>query len=71
MQPIQVEATVGKGGTLELAGLPFQDGALVAVSVQLRADEDQKASHPLAGMPVTYIAPFEPAVPPEDWEAMQ
>ncbi len=71
MQPIQLEATVGKGGTLELAGLPFQDGAIVDVSVKLRSESDKRASHPLAGVPVTYIDPYEPAVPPEDWEALQ
>lgn len=27
--------------------------------------------YPLRGMPYTYIDPFEPAVPPEDWEALQ
>jgi hypothetical protein len=71
MQSIQLEAKVGKGGTLELTGLPFADGAIVDVSVQLHAAPEKRISHPLAGLPVTYIDPFEPAVPPEDWEAMQ
>jgi hypothetical protein len=72
MQPVHVEATVGKGGTLNVSGLPFQEGQVVEVSIALHATPASgSSSHPLAGLPVTYIDPFEPAVPPEDWEALQ
>jgi hypothetical protein len=71
MQPVQVEAVVGKGGTLTVSGLPFQEGDVVEVSIVLDAGGEASSLHPLAGLPVTYIDPFEPAVPLEDWEALQ
>ena len=72
MQPIHVEATVGKDGTLNVPGLPFEEGQVVEVSiVPHKAQVSGSSSHPLAGLPVTYIDPFEPAAPPEDWEALQ
>jgi hypothetical protein len=72
MQPFHVEATVGKDGTLNVFGLPFQEGQVVEVSiVPHKTAAGGTSSHPLAGLPATYIDPFEPAVPPEDWEALQ
>ncbi len=72
MQPVHIEATVGKDGTLHVSGLPFQEGEVVEVLIAVHAPPEKgSSSHPLAGLPVTYIDPFEPAVPPEDWEALQ
>ena len=71
MEAIHVETVIGKGGTLTLTGLPLQEGAVVDVSVALRMALVQAASsHPLEGLPITYIDPFEPAAPPEDWEVL-
>lgn len=70
MQTIKVETVVGKGGTLTVTGLPFQDGEVVAVSISPQTTSQTSSSHPLAGLPITYIDPFEP-VAVEDWEALQ
>lgn len=71
MDPIHLQATIGSNGTLEIKGLPFQPGSTVEVSLTLQPNSDQRLSHPLAGTSITYIDPFEPAIPAEDWEAMQ
>ena len=73
MQSVQMEATVGQGGTIELKGLPFRDGEKVAVSISLplAAAGSRSQSHPLEGLPITYIDPFEPAIDPDEWEALQ
>jgi len=70
MQSVQIETTVGQGGTIYLKGLPFRDGEKVAVSVSLPlAPASRSESHPLEGLPITYIDPFEPAIDPDEWEA--
>jgi len=72
MESIRVETQVGKDGTLTVAGLPFREGAVVEVSISLQAPlNSASSSHPLQGLPVTYIDPFEPATAPEDWEALR
>lgn len=72
MQSVQIETTVGKGGTIELKGLPFRDGEKVAVSISLPlAAGSRSLSHPLEGLPITYIDPFEPAIDPDEWEVLQ
>jgi hypothetical protein len=69
MQPVQIEATVGQGGTVTLSGLPFRDGEKVAISISLPPSQSRNtSSHPLEGLPIIYIDPFEPSIPPEEWE---
>lgn len=72
MQSVQIEATIGQGGTITLKGLPFRDGEKVAVSISSPSPQGSRSSsHPLEGLPITYIDPFEPAIDPAEWEASQ
>ncbi|MEX2174222.1 MAG: hypothetical protein WD872_07660 [Pirellulaceae bacterium] len=71
MRPLQIEASVGKDGELTLSALPFREGDVVNVSIQLRSSPGQASeSHPLEGLPIVYLCPYESATPPEDWDAM-
>lgn len=36
----------------------------------IQDDAGEQARYPLRGTPYTYTDPFEPVVPPEDWEAL-
>lgn len=69
MGAIHVDAVVASGGTLTLRGLPLPAGEQVHVSITPKITAAAGQSHPLRGLPVTYIDPFEPATPPDDWEA--
>ena len=71
MQTYHTTTRLSRSGTLTIGGLPFKEGEEVEVTVEARSSfEGQIFRTPLAGVPVVYIDPFEPAVPPEEWEAM-
>jgi hypothetical protein len=69
MEAIRVDAVVASGGTLTLRGLPLREGEQVQVSITPKVSNASAPSHPLRGLPVTYLDPFEPATSPYDWEA--
>lgn len=71
MLAYRVETTVDKDGKLVLDRLPLQAGEIVEVIVLVQSAETKDKRYPLRGTPYTYVDPFEPAVPPEDWEANQ
>lgn len=76
MQAHKVETTIKANGTLLLEELPFGEGAAVEVIVLERPTEKVAArpeedKYPLRGTVYKYDDPFEPAVPPEDWEALR
>jgi hypothetical protein len=73
MQSVKIDATVGKDGTITLSGLPYREGERVNVSVNPHESSLQPdgESHPLSNLPATYIDPYEPACPPEDWEVLK
>ena len=71
MQAYHTTSTISQAGALVLTGLPFPPGDEVEVTVEPKHGSlGQIFRGPLAGVPVEYIAPTEPAIPPEDWEAL-
>jgi hypothetical protein len=70
MSAIRVEATMSSDGKLSLNGLPFRAGEVVQVVIMPKTSSVGDNPYPLRGLPVEYIDPFEPAVPPEDWDAL-
>ncbi len=81
MNAYKVETVVTEDGTLILQGLPFHAGDAVEVIILERSSYQQETTttpasasnlYPLRGkQPYQYDDPFEPAVPLEDWEALQ
>lgn len=81
MNAHKLAATLAEDGTLVLEGLPFRAGAVVEVIILESPDavansfnqSDKTANlYPLQDKrPYRYDDPFEPAVPAEDWEALQ
>ncbi|HEY3874957.1 MAG TPA: hypothetical protein VGM92_05740 [Candidatus Kapabacteria bacterium] len=71
MQAYHTTSKISQNGALVITGLPFHAGDEVEVTVEPKITaRGQIFRTPLAGVPVEYIDPFEPAVPPEDWEAI-
>ncbi len=71
MSAHHAEATVAADGSVLIPNVPFPSGQAVEVIVQPRAEtsvEEADLWKTMAGKPFTYIDPYEPAVPPEDWE---
>ena len=72
LQAHRIETTLGEGGRLILEDLPFAAGQAVEVIVLPRAvDARDENKYPLRGKPLVYEDPFEPAVPPDDWDALR
>ena len=70
MQAMRLETTVDENGTILLSGLPWQAGEAVEIIVLPQAHPQLASSdRPLAGLPLRYDRPFDPAVDPDDWEA--
>ena len=78
MMAYKTEATLDSR-TLTLRNLPFPPGTAVEVIVLERigapdtttgGGTDAHEATPLAGTVLRYDDPFEPAVPPEDWDAI-
>lgn len=70
MQAMRLETIVDENGTILLSGLPWGAGEAVEVIVLPQAHPRTTASdRPLAGLPLRYSQPFDPAVEPDDWEA--
>jgi len=70
MTTLQLNAVVGEDGSIKLQGLPFKPGEKITVTVENAPAKDTER-YPLRGSIIRYDDPFEPAVPPEDWEALQ
>ncbi|MBI3118711.1 MAG: hypothetical protein HYZ00_08505 [Candidatus Hydrogenedentes bacterium] len=67
---------VEENGKLVLDNLPFSAGEMVNIDIEtFQAKEyvsggHRGIDHPLRNMPYVYIDPFEPAAPPEEWDAL-
>ena len=67
----QFTATVGDDGTLTLPSLPDHSGEEVEVTVRLKgAKKPARPSPKLKGTLKRYDRPFDPAVSPEEWDAL-
>jgi hypothetical protein len=74
MNAHKLAATLMEDGTLVLKGLPFHAGDTVEIIILEQSTlEEPVASNgsPLAGSVLRYDDPFEPAVPPEEWEVLK
>ena len=67
----KIEAVVPADGTLRISDLPFVPGSRVEIIVQERAAESVAVTFPLRGTRGEMHEPFEPAVPPDDWDALR
>ena len=72
MEAYHINTKISKGGIPFLPKLPFPEGQEVEVTIEAKNGKSPKQpSYPLRGLPHTYIDPFEPAAPPEDWEVLK
>ncbi len=81
MNAHKVETILAEDGTLILRDLPFHAGDAVEIIILERpstlpekvlANQLESTLYPLRGkQPYHYEGPFEPAVPPEEWEVLQ
>ena len=72
IQAHRIETTLDDNGRLVLNGLPFHAGQDVEVIILARPSNVSASNpYPLRGKPLVYEAPFEPAVPLEEWDALQ
>lgn len=72
MEAHRVESVVEPNGRVLLENLPFEEGKTVEIIV-LETNEKETVfqKNPIKGALLKYDNPFEPACPPEDWEALQ
>lgn len=71
METLRVEKVIQSNGTIVLENLPFDEGEKVEIIISKSGAESEKDPYPLRGTLYKYENPFEPAVPPEDWEALK
>lgn len=73
MQTYHTETTIAPNGLPVLTNLPFKAGEIVEVTIEAKNGGSPiiKREFPFRGHPLNYIDPFEPAVPPEDWNALR
>lgn len=75
MQAHKVEVVLSENGTLVLEGLPFRAGEAVEVIILERPQPQRtfnaSSEFPLQGTVLFYDDPFEPAVPPEEWDVLK
>lgn len=69
----KIKTVVPADGTLHLSNLPFDPGAQIEIIVQARDESDAmpEPTYPLRGTFGEMHDPFEPAVVPDDWEALR
>jgi hypothetical protein len=71
MQAYHIDTTVSNEGLILLPKLPVKAGQHVKVTIELENGESKpRRSFPLRGLPYRYTDPFDPAAPPEDWDAL-
>ncbi|PSB14880.1 hypothetical protein C7B61_04160 [filamentous cyanobacterium CCP1] len=72
----KIETRFTEDGILVLEGLPFHAGDAVEIIILKQTTGEQfsripKPEHSLQGTVLRYDEPFEPAIPPEDWETLK
>lgn len=72
MKAHRVEVTLTENGALNLKDLPFRAGESVEIIIlENQSFQQQSNSRNLRGTVIQYEQPFESAIAPEDWEALQ
>ena len=70
MDDFHYRTRIGPDGEVHLHGVPLPSGQEVDIIVEVRSNEKGNIlKTSLAGVPVEYTAPFDPAVNPDEWEA--
>jgi hypothetical protein len=71
MTAIRIRGKVTDDGSLLITRLPFQPGEEVEINIKsLPKERTGKDPYSLRGSVLKYDHPFEPAAPPEDWDAI-
>lgn len=71
MKADRVEVTLTENGALNL-NVPFRAGESVEIIIlSNQSSQQQQNPRSLKGTVIQYEQPFEAAVSPEDWEALQ
>jgi hypothetical protein len=82
-QVYEADAVVAKDGTVRVEGVPFPTGDRVRVVIRGTPTAAPRRHSPeevegsrlvregLKGSVLRYDDPFEPAVPPEEWDALR
>jgi hypothetical protein len=70
METHRVETVVRNDRTVVVDNLPFDEGETVEVIIVKSDEKPVDERYPLRDTPYTYTDPFEPAVQPEDWDAL-
>jgi hypothetical protein len=71
MKSIRIREKVSPDGSLVITGIPFQPGEEVEINIKsLPKERTGKDPYSLRGSVLKYDHPFEPAAPPEDWDAI-
>lgn len=71
MQEFHFKTTVGDDGTVTVAGLPFQAGQEVEVTVASGESAHHNGErYPLRGSVISYLDPFESVVQ-DAWESVK
>jgi hypothetical protein len=63
-----VETRLERDGVLTLTGLPFRAGDRLVVQIGSVPNNGVRR-FPMRGRSYQYTDPFEPAIPPDEWEA--
>ncbi|MCZ8065259.1 MAG: hypothetical protein ACK5QJ_01395 [Microcystis sp.] len=76
MNTYKIQTVLTEDGTVLLKELPFQAGDAVEIIILEQSktslsSSQEKLIHSLKGSVLRYDDPFEPAIPPEDWEILK
>lgn len=69
METFKTKAKVKNNHKVQIDDVPFKDGDTVLITID-KIEEGTNSIYPLWGTIYKYDDPFEPAVPPEDWEVL-
>jgi len=70
MQSFHIETTISQEGIPVIPKLPIKAGQRISVTIEVKSEAENRPTYPLRGLPFNYTDPFDPAVAPDDWEAL-
>jgi hypothetical protein len=72
MNTYHIETLMSNDGSVLLSGLPFKKGEKIDVTLRTIQEENtEELEKKLRGSVLKYIDPFEPAIDPDEWEALK
>ncbi len=69
METFKTKAKVKNNHKIQIDNVPFKDGETVLITID-PINKESTSNYPLWGTTYKYDNPFEPAVPPEEWEVL-